>query len=354
MSIPLPAAIDPLQLSRLGAVAQAADGDGRWPAESLKVLGEAGVWAWSIPVEFGGAGFAGPELLAGYERLAGSCLTTAFILSQREAAVRRLVASENKDLARRWLVPLARGEAFATVGLSQLTTSRQHQAPALQATLSADGIVLDGVIPWVTGADAADLIVIGATLPDQRQVLIALPRRQAGVAVEAPLPLMALAGSRTSLVRCEGVQLKADALVAGPAEKIMAGKPGGVGGLETSCLALGHAGAAIQYMQQEAEQRPDLTSTAEQFEKARQHLRTRLLALAVNAISAEEMVAIRVACTELALQASQVALTTAKGAGFLVTHPAQRWARQALFFLVWSCPRPAAEGVISRLLPDLP
>ena len=38
-------------------------------------------------------------------------------------------------------------------------------------------------------------------------------------------------------------------------------------------------------------------------------------------------------------------------AGFLATHPAQRWARQALFFLVWSCPRPALEGTLNYLQP---
>src|SRR5207248_11332550 len=36
---------------------------------------------------------------------------------------------------------------------------------------------------------------------------------------------------------------------------------------------------------------------------------------------------------------------------FLRDHPAQRWARQALFFLVWSCPRPAAEATLDTLIP---
>ena len=39
----------------------------------------------------------------------------------------------------------------------------------------------------------------------------------------------------------------------------------------------------------------------------------------------------------------------AKGVGFVHPHPAQRWARQALFFLVWSCPRPAAEATLGYL-----
>ena len=66
---------------------------------------------------------------------------------------------------------------------------------------------------------------------------------------------MALAGSRTCSLRLEGVVLGRDWLLAGPAEKIMTGKSSGVGGLETSCLALGLAGAAVDYVQQEARQR---------------------------------------------------------------------------------------------------
>src|SRR5260370_40986307 len=52
----------------------------------------------------------------------------------------------------------------------------------------------------------------------------------------------------------------------------------------------------------------------------------------------------------LVLRTTQIALTAAKGAGFLKNHPAQRWARQAMFFLVWSCPRPAAEATLSFLV----
>ena len=163
---------------------------------------------------------------------------------------------------------------------------------------------------------------------------------------------MALAGSRTCQLQCEGITLASEALLAGPVEKILSGKAGGVGGLETSCLALGHAGAAIDYLRQEAAQRPDLAAIAERFQRFRTHTRLRLHTLAEATPTNEDTIALRVDCTCLALQASQVALTVAKGAGFVKPNPAQRWARQALFFLVWSCPRPAAEGVIARLLPS--
>ena len=86
-------------------------------------------WAGPSRAALGGQDLSYPDLLDGYERLAGACLTTCFILSQRDAACRRLRDGENAKLRDELLPPLARGETFATVGLSQLTTSRQHLGP---------------------------------------------------------------------------------------------------------------------------------------------------------------------------------------------------------------------------------
>src|SRR5205814_7354119 len=137
-----------------------------WPAESWELLVKAGVLEWSIPTAYGGRELDGPAALHGYERLAGACLTTTFILSQLEAAVRRIRDSGRDDLCRELLRPLACGGRFATVGLSQLTTSRQHGGPALRVEETADGFLLDGVMPWVTGADHADHLITGGVLDD--------------------------------------------------------------------------------------------------------------------------------------------------------------------------------------------
>ncbi|MHC5541879.1 acyl-CoA dehydrogenase, partial [Singulisphaera rosea] len=53
--------------------------------------------------------------------------------------------------------------------------------------------------------------------------------------------------------------------------------------------------------------------------------------------------------SDLALRTTQASLTARKGSGFLRSDPAQRWARQALFFLVWSCPSPVAQAAIRDL-----
>lgn len=331
----------------LAAHAGAADGERRWPAASWDALREAGVLQWSIPSEFGGTSRADVPLLEGYEQLAGACLTTCFLLSQREAACRRLRDGANAAVRAELLPKLARGETFATVGLSQLTTSRQHGRPALIARDQGSSFILDGFIPWVTGAPHADFLVIGAVVePGGQQILAVLPSHLPGVKVGEPLDLVALEGSLTAEIRCEQVELDRRWLLAGPAEKVLMTGKGGAGGLETSCLALGLAGAAIDYLTHEAKQRPDLETTADRLERTRQSVRADMHAL-VSGATPEAATTLRARANSLVLRATQAALTAGKGAAFLRDHPAQRWARQALFFLVWSCPRPAAEAMLA-------
>lgn len=335
-------------VAKLVLHADAADRRMDWPTESLHQVQAAGGLAWSVPSAWGGMEWGPVERLVGHERIATGCLTTAFILSQREACVRQLLKGP-LSLQRRFLPDLLAG-AYGTVGLSQLTTSRQHLGPSLKAVATPHGYQLEGAIPWVTGADQARVMIVGATLSDGLQILLALPPDRAGVTIDARLPLSALVGSRTAEVRLDAVEIEQDLVLAGPTEQVM-GQIGG-GGLETTNLALGLAVAAIDLIHASAIHRPELGRIVESFRAAADSLRCQLHSLAM-APEAEAVMAVRVAGTRLALKTTQAALLLIKGAGFVEPHPAQRLARQALFFLVWSCPRPVASGVLDDLLSGL-
>jgi butyryl-CoA dehydrogenase len=333
-------------IDELSTHAEEADAQPSWPAGSWHALRQAGGLRWAISIAYGGDGLQGVDLLLRYRDLAGACLTTCFILSQRDAAVRRLRDSGNAMLCERLLPALARGETFTTVGLSQLTTARQHTAPTFTARLDADALVLDGVIPWVTGAAAAQHIIVGAVLGDDRQVLAVLPTDLPGVAIGPPLDLLSLRGSITAEVRCAQVRLAREWILAGPVERVLQTGRGGPGGLETSCLALGVVHAAVAYLRHEATLRPTLTPTAERIAARLERAWQELVRLASGANTAEAATALRGRANLLALHATQAALTAGKGTAFVRPHPAQRWARQALFFLVWSCPWPAASATL--------
>ena len=59
--------------------------------------------------------------------------------------------------------------------------------------------------------------------------------------------------------------------------------------------------------------------------------------------------ALRARANSLVMRAGQAALTAAKGAGFVVGHPAGQAVSEALFFLVWSCPQAVAAAGLCEL-----
>ncbi len=336
---------------RLAALADETDRTGTWPAEQLRLCGEYGVYRWFMPASWGGFEWDDRAVTQGYLRLASACLTTTFIITQRTGACRRLVTAEgNRPLQQRLLPDLTAGTTFATVGISHLTTSRRHLAkPVLSARPVDGGYILDGFSPWVTGGIHAQTVVIGATLDDQRQILVALPTDSPGVSADPPAELVGVRSSHTGAVRCREVFVADDQLIAGPVHDVMKqGEGAGTGGLQTSTLAIGLAAAAIAYLQGEAKVRPDLQPPADQLQAEQQLMESDLMALAAGqqVCTLEDF---RARANSLALRAAQASLAAAKGTGYVAGHPAGRWCREALFFLVWSCPQPVMAANLCEL-----
>jgi alkylation response protein AidB-like acyl-CoA dehydrogenase len=332
---------------RGGGLSPAAENE--WPAAAWDAFRGEGVLGWMIPRDYGGSAQPADCVLAGCVELARTELVSAFVLSQFQSACTRFVASTNRSLNAKWLPRLSSGEAFATVGISHLTTSRQHSvAPTVLARADGSGWRVSGEIPWVTGGRRADVLVAGASLDDGRQVLFALPTDRDGVEIVEAWPLLALTGSSTGPVRLHDVAIGSDDVLAGPVDKVLQqGLPGGAGSLTTSALAVGHAMHCVDRISDEAESRPALDEIARAFEADLVQLKSDLLATSRGEAAPDHTAdTLRTRATAQALAASQAYLTASKGAGFVAGHPAERLAREAMFFLVWSCP----QAVSSRLL----
>jgi alkylation response protein AidB-like acyl-CoA dehydrogenase len=335
---------------QLAARADATDVAAAWPVEQLRWLAEAGVYRWFVPREWGGLEWSEQDLVRGYLRLSAACLTTTFILTQRSGAVRRIVESENQTAKEKLLPGLVDGSTFATVGISHLTTSRRHLAkPVLAARETASGFVLDGFSPWVTGAEHADTVALGATLDDGRQILVALPTSLPGVSAPSHAKLIGLTASHTGPLECRNVEVDRQWLLDGPAENVMTHRGGTkTGGLQTSALAIGLSSAAIDFLERESRQRPDLVRPTESLRAEYKQLEADLLSLAagIEACTADDL---RARANSLVLRAAQSALAAAKGTGYVTGHPTGRWCREALFFLVWSCPQPVMASNLCEL-----
>ena len=331
--------------TQLRETAPALDTADAWPAEQLGMMADSGVLGWLIPREFGGDDVSTAELVTGYEQLASACLTSTFVLTQRNAAIQRIVKSPNEDLKAELLPELVDASQFATVGISHLTTSRQHwKKPTVAAEQLDGGFIVNGEIPWVTGGDRADVIVTGGTLSNGEQVLLAIETCSDGIEMREPVSMLALTASRTGSIGLNQVFVPMSQLLHGPTENVMQQGGGGAGSYTTSALAIGHAANAVSLLQAEAERRPDLSEIYEPFATEAATL-SQDLQRAVTAadeqlpddLSAEAM---RRRSNSLAIRASQAALAASKGAGFVAGHPAGRLVAEAMFFLVWSCPQP--------------
>ena len=335
---------------RLAELADELDIRTAWPAEGLRLCQDAGVMRWCAPREQHGFGWSEAEVLEGYLQLAQGCLSTTFVITQPHGVIRRLLDSDNEELREQVLPLLLSGEAFASVGISQLTTSRRHAAkPVMQLRETGGGIQLDGLCPWVTGGVHSDYIVTGGVFDNGQQALVLLPTDRPGVSFDPPAEMVGLSSTQTGAMRCRQVLIEKHWILAGPSDNVMASRKGAnTGGLQTSALAIGLGQAAVEYLRREAVQRADLGPAVTALDEELQALRRDLLATADGRATFTSD-AIRSRANSFVLRSTQAALTAAKGTGYLRGHAVGRWCREALFFLVWSCPQPVASATLCEL-----
>ena len=331
--------------------------DNQWPKEALQRCAQAGFFRWFVSEEQGGFGWSATDIAKGYLALSKANLTVTFILTQRVAALRRIAGCQNENLKKRIMEPLLSGSRSATVGISHLTTSRQHLGkPVLSATKAEGGFRVDGLAPWVTGGNGADQTLMGGCVVDAsgatdgEEILFLVDNNAENVIVKRGFDLIALSSSHTGAVEVRDVFVPHENVVAGPVKQVLTGNGGGAGGLQTSVLALGLANAAIDFIETESQRREDLASAQSALRQQHAGLCKDLFAATDGSteITAAE---IRSQVNSLVLRATQSALVAAKGAGFVTGHPVGRWCREALFFLVWSCPHAVSQANLDEFAP---
>lgn len=323
-------------LERIASRAGANELHARWPADDLSDLAEVGAMRWAIGKEFGGEGLSPLELHDRYELIATASLATALVLSQRDAAIGFIDASDNTRLKSDLLTRLARNEVWTTIGISHLTTS--FHSGTLIAREVAGGYMLRGTIPWATGGAHSAFIIAGAKMEDGRQLVFVLPTHAPGVTVHPPLKLATLSAAPTSAIDCVDVLIEPDRIVAGPALKALARRSNGLP-IGQAFAALGLARAALQLIEKLPQ--PSAATTYDSLKLQLDELSRSVRDANTHLAEDQDLQSgplIRSECNNLALRAAHAAVALYKGAALRIDHPAQRLAREAMFLLVWSSP----------------
>ena len=321
------------------------------PLAHVRRIASAGLLAPTVPVELGGGGAApavGREVV---EVLSGASGATWFVCTQHGSPVRTMQTSDNIELRARLMRPLASGSTLAGIALAHL---RRPGTPAVSGVVARGGWSVSGDVAWLSSWGLADIVMLG--FRDGADVVFAMVP-----AVEAPgftagplLPLAAMQAARTVSVRLDDFFVS-DADVAQRVPYDEWAERDAAMTANAAPAVFGLLGPVLARMRHEGQRRhePATVALAERLEGDTGALRSLAYSLIDDAPAGTRMserLAVRAAVLELVVTATSALVAAGAGASMSLAHPAQRWAREALFHLIQAQTPPVRAATMQRFL----
>jgi alkylation response protein AidB-like acyl-CoA dehydrogenase len=161
-------AIRELATEKIAPRAADIDRTAEFPWDVYEALVKADFHAVHVPEEYGGAG--GDALAAALviEEVARACATSSLIPAVNKLGTMPLLLGASEEVKRRYLPPVARGEAMFSYALSEPEAGSDAAAMRTRAVRTSDGYVLNGVKRWITNAGVSKFYtVMAVTDPDK-------------------------------------------------------------------------------------------------------------------------------------------------------------------------------------------
>ncbi|WP_420391382.1 acyl-CoA dehydrogenase family protein [Acuticoccus sp.] len=336
---------------------------------NLKRLADHGFMAINVPAHYGGSE-AGPVAFAlAIEALARACSSTAVTVSVTNMVGEVIAAVGSEEQKRAHLPRLADGTYRA--GAFCLTEAGAGSDPAgmtTRAVMDGNEWVLNGAKLYITSAEYAGLFVVWAvTDPEAGKgrgiSCFLVPAGADGLVIGPAERKLGQHGSATNAVHFEDCRLPADALLGrlDGGFRIAAGELAG-GRIGIAALALGIARAAIDAGVAYAKERrqfgqPIAAMQGPQWmiadvETELEAARLLILQAAAKKAAGEPFgraaSMAKLYASEAAQRATYVALQLHGGAGYLVDHPVERFARDARITTIYEGTSEVQRMIIAR------
>lgn len=188
------------------------DRDGRFPAEAVQALGQAGLLGLVSAVDVGGMGQGLRSAAAVIEELAHHCGSTAMVVLMHYAATAVLEAKGPEDVRRR----IAAGTYLTTLAFSETGSRRMFWAPTSTAVAGPDrSVALDARKSWVTAAGRAQGYVWSSrpVAAEGLSTLWLVPAEAPGLSVGPAFDGLGLRGNESRPMNAEGVTVPAGAML---------------------------------------------------------------------------------------------------------------------------------------------
>lgn len=278
-----------------------------------------------------------------------------FLQTQHQSAVAKLVQSQNKFLQQEFFPGVGKGDILIGVGFSHL---RRPGVPIMQATETADGYLLTGKVPWITGYGFFGYFILGATLPDGRELYGVLPlqnevQESGGTIIcSEPMDLIAMTATNTISAKINQWLLKSDRLVKiNPAGAIHASSRHNI--LHHGFFSLGCAYGGLDILRAIAETK-QLEFIQESWQSLHQEVQqieqAAIASISDNQSTYQQQLQLRIETIDLAQRCSLAAVIASSGAANDFNSNAGRVYREAMLFSISGQTTDVMEASLKSLL----
>ena len=192
------------------------DRDHTFPVDTVRAMGELGLFGLPFPEEYGGSDADFTTVCIAIEELGRVDSSMAITLSAGvglgASPIYKFGTEEQKA---RWLPDLCAGRALAAFGLTEPDAGSDAGATRTRAQLDGDEWVIDGAKAFITnsGTEITSVITVTARTGQNEISALMVPAGTPGLTVEAPYRKMGWHASDTHGLILEGVRVPAENLL---------------------------------------------------------------------------------------------------------------------------------------------
>jgi alkylation response protein AidB-like acyl-CoA dehydrogenase len=328
-------ALEALLTEALKPKVTAIDLDGVYPADVLRLLGEHGYYM-SAQTEAETVS----RNLSLIEDVASFCGSTAFMVWCHITAMSYVRNGHSEYLKREVLPELETGQLLGGTGLSNpMKFYAGMEDLRLQAELVADGVQVNGMLPFVSNLANGHWFGIIAKRSPENRVMAFVPCSLEGLSMWERSDFIGMNGTGTYNCHFRDVHIPFEYILSDNADELVRQiRPGFV--LTQVGMALGVIRACIDNMQHLCNKQRGsnqyLRVQPDELEKKFSILREKAYRCAQNLqyVPIQDIFQVRLESAYLALEASIAGALHCGGAGYIKTSPASRRLREAQFISI--------------------
>src|SRR5690606_17318984 len=206
--------------AKVAPYAAEVDETGEFPRMAYEALKASDFHAPHIPAEYGGAGADALATAIVIEEIARVCASSSLIPAVNKLGTMPLLLAGSEELKKRYLEPVARGDALFSYCLSEPEAGSDAASMKTRAVRDGDHYVINGVKRWITNAGESEFYTVFAvTDPEARTRGISafvVEKSDPGVSFGAPEKKLGIRGSPTREVYFDNVRIPADRMIGEP------------------------------------------------------------------------------------------------------------------------------------------